>query len=499
MLAVFNGKIYSFVRKFFLKDEMKGKFFFIGCWACLLVYGQDPQIILGPDEIAENQVWTITITVHQERLREYDPFPDIEGFRKGRTSTSSHTSIINGQISTSYSLIMSYLPAKQGIVVVPPFTMHINGKAVSSPGKRVKVGPPIQTQQRDPFQSFFDRYDWMNPFSERTPAEFIDVKEDAFLALTTSKDEVYAGEGFNTVLAFYVAETNQAAMEWHDINRQFTEILRKIKPQNCWEENFNQETIEGIRVELNGKPYTQYKLYQATFYPLTTDPVVFPSLSLEMIKYKIAKNPSFFGNNRQRDFKTFRSRPKTVRVKPLPEHPLRQVAAVGNYRLKELVHPSEQHTGGSLQYEFTIYGEGNIGMIQKPSIPEQPYFDIFDPTVHYDIRRENNRVHGSASFVYFLIPKEPGTFNLGDFFQWYFFNPETSRYDTLKAKTILQISGESLKNESIASSGETSFYSRLATTDNSLQQKSWLIRYPVVVHVLALVVLAGSLYGAFFR
>ena len=33
--------------------------------------------------------------------------------------------------------------------------------------------------------------------------EFVDIKEDAFLALTTSKDDVYVGEGFNTTLSFF--------------------------------------------------------------------------------------------------------------------------------------------------------------------------------------------------------------------------------------------------------------------------------------------------------
>ncbi|HRG10756.1 MAG TPA: hypothetical protein PLJ08_19425, partial [Cyclobacteriaceae bacterium] len=67
--------------------------------------------------------------------------------------------------------------------------------------------------------------------------------------------------------------------------------------------------IEGEHVEINGKGYTQYKIYQGTFYPLNTKDVEFPSIGLEMIKYKVAKNPSFFGQNRQEDFKTFYSKP----------------------------------------------------------------------------------------------------------------------------------------------------------------------------------------------
>src|SRR5688500_16304405 len=97
------------------------------------VHGQNntsPQITLGPDEIGENQSWTITITVQNERLKSYDNFPDIDGFRKRGTSTQSTTNIINGQISSSQSIIMTYLPVRQGTFTVPDFTMKVNDKNI---------------------------------------------------------------------------------------------------------------------------------------------------------------------------------------------------------------------------------------------------------------------------------------------------------------------------------------------------------------------------------
>lgn len=138
-------------------------FVFVNLLSCA-VWGQEKiEIILGPDEIGENQAWTITVSVSNERLKSYDNFPDIDGFRKRGTSTQSQTSIVNGQISSTQSVVMTYAPLQQGTVVVPPFKMKVNDQIVSSNGKRVTVGPPVQTQQRDPFRSFFDR-DPMNDF-----------------------------------------------------------------------------------------------------------------------------------------------------------------------------------------------------------------------------------------------------------------------------------------------------------------------------------------------
>lgn len=466
--------------------------------AFLLIFAatqaQKVQISLGPDEIGENQSWTISVTIQNDRLRSYDNFPDIEGFRKRGTSTQSTQNIINGQISSSQSIIMTYLPLKQGTYTIPDFTMKVNDKPVHVSGKRVKVGPPVQ-QQSDPFRSFFDRSP--DDFFGRGETEFVDVTDDAFLALTTSKDEVYTGEGFNATLAFFVSEDNRAPLQFHDLGRQLSEILKKLKPNNCWEENFNIENIEGESVVIGNKDYTRYKIYQATYYPLNTEPIVFPKVALEMIKYKVAKNPSFFGQNRKEDYKTFYSKAKTIRVKELPPHPLRDVVAVGNYKLSELMPSTDIATGKSVSYVFNIYGEGNISAIQKPNVVSNANFEFYEPNVRMDIKREGSRVTGTKSFNYFMIPKEPGRYDLKNYFRWVFFNPDESRYDTLASKLTVYVTGESTKNEVIEANDDGSFYDKIQTADNSLiliRDNHW---QQTVFGVFILLVLASSAYLLF--
>lgn len=454
---------------------------------------QEVQITLGPDEIGENQTWTITITVQNDRLKSYDNFPEIKGFRKRGQSTQSTTNIVNGQISSSHSVIMTYLPIQQGTVVVPSFTMNVNEKPVSVPGKKVKVGPPQQQQQRDPFRNFFDRSPADDFFGEGE-TEFMDVKEEAFLALTTSKDEVYIGEGFNATLSFFVAQDNRAPLQFYELGRQLAEILKKIKPTNCWEENFNIENIDGENIRINGRDYTQYKVYQATFYPLNTEPINFPTVGLEMIKYKVAKNPSFFGQNRKEDFKTFYTKSKRITVKELPPHPLKNSVAVGDYKLDERIRSKTLETGRSAAYNFNIYGEGNISAVAKPNVKSDESFEFYEPNVRQDINRQNNRVTGTKSFDYFMIPKEPGKYRLGNYFQWVFFNPRIEKYDTLKSQLTLNVTGESKKNEAIEARDVGNFYDKIEVADNTLRSvtndnwQSWAF------NSFILVMLAASAY-----
>lgn len=472
---------------------MKSLFTLFFACATGLVFAQAPtiQIVLGPDEIGENQSWTITVTIQNDRFRSHDyVFPEIAGFRKRGTSSQSQTSIINGQVSSSQSVTMTYLPTKQGNFTVQAFRMTINGQTISSPGKKVKVGPPVQTQ-RDPF------YDPTDFFGRNNNTEFIDIKDDAFLAITTSKSEVYVGEGFTTTLSFYVADKNRAPLQFHDLARQLTNILKKIKPANCWEENFEIENVQSETVTVNGEYYDRYKLYEATFYPLNTQPIEFPSVGLELIKFKVAKNPSFFGQNRKEDFKTFYSKPKTVTVKELPPHPLRDKVAVGDYRLDERISSTALQTGQSFTYDFNIYGEGNISAIEKPQVMKDGSFEFYEPNIRQNINRQNGRVTGTKSFSYFIIPKEPGDYRMRDMLNWVYFNPTLKRYDTLIARAAVVVSGESMKNETIESTDPGSLYDKISSADNMLRTAAdnpWTSFLP---GIFILAMLGGSAYLVF--
>lgn len=457
-------------------------------------YSQDVSIELGQTDIGVNQEFTITLSVRNERLRKYGEFPEIPSFQKAGTSSSSSTSIVNGQVSSTQSVTQTYLPTREGTFQLPSFSMNVNDTEISAKGTTIKVGPARGGTARnnpfdDPLDQFFKR--------GNSPQEYMDVEADAFLALSTDRDEVFVGEGVTATLAFYVSEQNLAALQFYDLGKQLTGILKEIKPSNCWEENFNIENISGRQVRFNNKNYTQYKIYQATFYPFNQDDINFPQIGLDMIKYKVAKNPSFFGRNRKEDFKKFFTKPKIVRVKELPPHPLKEAVAVGNYKLEEEVGSTSLKTGESFDYIFKVVGEGNISSIEKPITKDTEDFEIYAPSVQQDINRRNGRVTGSKAFAYYAVPNEPGDYNLSDYFQWIYFNPTKAKYDTLKSDLVVEVTGKSRKNATIQASDVGPFYDRIEFTDNHLIQLNrdrWL---QLMANVLILSVLVLSVVIVF--
>lgn len=453
---------------------------------------QEISIELGASEIGMDELYTISIIVQGERIRNYDRFPEIQGFEKINTSSSTSTTIINGQVSSSMTITQTYRPQREGTYAIPPFTMLINGKEVSSGGKSVKVVAPRGSQQRqiwDPFEEFFG--------GRRNRTEFVDVKEDAFFALSTDKDEVYRGEGVTATLAFYVAETNRAQLQWFDLATQLQEMLTILKPQNTWEENFAIDNVQGNRITINGKNYTQYRIYQAAFYPLSLQDMVFPSVNLKMVKYLMAANPSFFGNNRQEDFVTFKTQEKRVRVKDLPAHPLKDRVPVGVYSLDERLSTGALNTGESLTYTFNVVGEGNISAIPNPTLTDRKDFEVFPPNVAQNIRRAGSKVTGNKAFSYYIIPEEPGLYAMSDLFSMVTFNPRTASYDTLRPKATITVQGESLKNRSIVSTDFGPFYDRLQIADNRLQSLDSDGIFKTIAYLVILLLLLGSGYIMF--
>lgn len=436
-----------------------------------LNFAQEVQVSVPQNEVALNQNLEIVVEVRNQRLKNYSGFPEIPAFRKAGVSTRTQTQIVNGQMSVVQQVVQSYLPTKQGNFRIPSFAMTVNGTDVKFPGKRVKVGPARQRQSFDPFADFWDNMSG-NPFGnqkKRSDLDFVDVKEDAFFAITADKDEAYVGEGINLTISFYVANKNQAQMEFHNLSEQLTEIIQKVKPDNAWEENFNIDEIVPESVTIQGKSYRQYKIYRGTFYPLNAGKLTIPSAGLKMVKYKLSKQRTFFGRQRQKDFKTFYSREKTLNIKPLPPHPLRDRVAVGNFKLVEEVENFRSlKSGESTKLRFRIQGEGNINSLSEPELRKTPALDFYPPNSATSINRSGTRVVGSKTFYYDIVPSEPGTFKLKDHMQWIFFNLEKDDYDTLRPDVVLSVSGESLRNAAISAKDYGAFYGQMDAASNSL-------------------------------
>ena len=450
------------------------------------LFSQDIDVTVSPKKLSIGNTLQITLTIKNEQIKNYSQFPEIKGFRKSGISSSSSTNYINGKMTSSQSIIQNYTSTESGTFFITPFAIEVNGKRVDFKGIKIEVDDSYNEPKQSPFNNFFDPFD--DPFDnffDRNNEEYYEVEADAFLSLNTDKKNVYVGEGFNTTLSFYVSENNVADMRFYELGKQLTEIIKKIKPPNCWEENFNIENINSIPVIINNKRYNQYKIFEATYYPLNNESIKFPKLELELIKYKISKRPSFFGRNKVEDFENFYSKPLTVSVKNLPPHPLKENVSVGNFILKEKVNSSKLNTGENLTYEFEIIGEGNISAINEPKI-NIGEIDFYPPNTQQTIRREKNKVYGSKKFSYYAIPNEPGEYELSKNIEWIYFDPKKDKYDTLRTNINLIVTGESQKNNFIKSKDTNPILYAINKENNELYSNKNQANINIILNIITL-------------
>ena len=455
----------------------------LGCIVPQYLPAQKIQVRLGKSQIALNEYFTITLSIQDGNIHDSGNFPVIPGFTKAGTSTSTAMRSFNGKVSNEHSITQNYQPSKQGSFQLPPFSITADGKNIRSQGTTIKVGPTLdRSQAQNPFE--------FNPFEENEFDKNRDLPQaeaDAFFSVQADKTEVWAGQGLTITISFFVSDENQAELNFYEVGSQLSGFTKKIKPSNCWEENFGIEEIQQHRVKINGKGFTEYRIFQSALFPQSPGIWEIPSLKLDMVQ----TSGGFFRQGKQ-EIKSFASRPLSIRVKDLPEHPMKGKVSVGDFRLEEKPLKAEAVIRQGIAYDFEILGEGNISYIQPPAEVKTSLIDIYPPNSRQLIQRAGGRVTGSKLFSYLLVPKELGDVSAGKSLSWIFFNTRTSRYDTLLPAAVFRVKNSSKAAKSGSAQNEDSFFSLLEKVDDSPvnmagRKSGSLLWYNLAIALMALV------------
>jgi len=462
---------------------------FLGLYFCLQLasFGQQIDnaavIELGQSNFPIERPFVITVTIPNSDTRPVLTFPEIAGFVKKGTSASVTTTEVGSKFVTNQIITQNYQARAPGRYRLPPFVMVINGTPVRSEGAELVVSSSLQ-----------------NP----PPAPVVPSGNAAFLQLQTSKSAIYAGEGVDMTLSFFVADNYPYELSFTALDKQLQTIVKQIRPVNAWEENWNITDLKPSPVLIAGKKYRQYQLYRAEFFPLAVRPLRIPAVTLQLTQTRPATT--------QPEPVSFTSRPVAVDVRALPAHPLRGRVPVGLFRLEEGLSRQRVGLGQSVRYSFAIAGEGNIATLPDPVTTGNPTeLEVFPPESRHVINRTGDRITGRKSFSYFLVPHRNGPVALANQFQWIYFDPQRARYDTLRSRLQLLVGGRASLNTTADAatdtlpadrptdaSGGRSLYAGIDALDSTEQpiQVSALIR--AIANVLIVLMLLGMIF-VFFR
>jgi hypothetical protein len=458
------------------------------------VFAQLPEdeivIELGPSNFPIERPYLISVIISNSNSRPAIDFPDIPGFVKKGISRSVTSNDASGKTVTNQIITQSYQARAPGRFRLAPFTITIDDEVARSEGANLVVQPSVTSGPAS--------------LTEITAVPEVPGKELAFLSLQTSRNTIYSGESLALTLSFFVADNYPYTLNFKALDQQLQTITKKIRPANTWEENLNITELKPVQILIKGKRFRQFRLYQSIFFPLSSQRLTLPAVSLWLTRQPMVGPPTAEGEKI-----AFTSRPVTVMVRPLPPHPLRGRVPVGQFSLQEGLERGRITLGKSVRYALTINGEGNIAGIPAPTLlAEGNELDIFPPEAKQTVNHFADRVMGSKTFTYFIVPHQNGTLPLANRFQWIYFDPKIARYDTLQPNLQLRvggsesavaedgssINGNMLDEEAPVTTASNSLYAGIETMDSTRQQ----IRLPVLVRAVANVLLVLMLLGMVF-
>lgn len=376
------------------------------------VFGQNPspRVEITPDEIQPDGKLEVHLYVVGTAYT-VGEFPEIKGFKK-ENRTIKHSQVrINKKKEDQHQISQFYTPEVTGKVTIPAFEIFVNQKPVEVDAKQVTILKKEETKNE----------------------KDIEIEQVDFV-VEISKKKVYVGEGFMLNINFYLSDKTTSQWQFPtNIGTQVEQFAKRIKPNDCLESRLNISNLVGKKLLINGESYTVYNLFEAIYYPLNDKDVQFPSLQLLMQKQK---GTSFVDM-------TLKTKGQTVVVEKLPEHPLKEKVPVGVFRFSEqLKDEKKQFTGNSFEYRLTVEGEGNFSGVNIPKVENNKQFDFFETNTIS--RQTSGDLMGTKSVVYKIIPKEAGEFEMANYFGLIYFNTALSKYDTLKSKRVVLVSGKAL-------------------------------------------------------
>jgi hypothetical protein len=444
-------------------------------------FAQQISVKLGNTTIIESDFFTITLTVNNGKLNTYSNFPEINGFSKYTTISNANNAA--DKFVKPLIITQQYTPLKTGKFKINDFTMNINGVIIPVKGSNIIVTADeriIEQKNKEALENEKKLRQY------QLPDELLSLKEP-FLTLLSNKSSVYVGEGITLSLLFCIPEGNKTVLKFHELGPQLSELVKKIKPENCIQQSVSLDSISQGTLNQGNKKFSYFKLYETFFYPINDKKILIPSLSLTLqaSKKAILKEEEIKSN-----LVTYTSKQILIDIKSLPPHPLKNMVSVGNYQLKESISTVKLKTGKSFTYTFTVEGEGNITQISKPNWPNSPNFEMFDPEIKRTSFQEKDKLMGTCAFNYFIIPHEPGVFSMNHFFNYIYFNIDKEKYDTLRSSLQLHVYGESKHNLGVSLNSGDGFYNLIANENNFFINKNTKEVYILLAKVFILVLVA---------
>ena len=388
----------------------------------------------APQAVVVGERFRITYKVDSRDSKEFRA-PDMKSLNVlagPSTSTSSSTQIINGQISSSYTMTYTYVvvATQEGDVELDGATITAGGKQVTSNRLTIKVLPPDQTSQQQ--QGSRQGQGSSQSANQRTSGQTSTASsaDELFMLATVDKTTVYEQEAL--LLTFKIYKLPSVDL------RTMSNKMPDLK--NCHVQEVELPQQKEFNLEhYNGRNYQTMVWSQYVLFPQHSGELEIPATPFEGVVAQRVENRSndvfdmFFNSSRYVEVKKdLTTRSIKINVKPLPQGKSSAFyGGVGEFTISSSISSTDVTANDAVTVRVILSGTGNLKLVKTPEIKFPQDFDIYDPKVENKYTIKGGRQTGNKVYEYLVIPRHAGQYTIPAL-EFQYFDPKSASYKTVK-------------------------------------------------------------------
>lgn len=404
----------------------------------------------APEAIPNGQTFQIVYTVNArgKDLR----VPEFTGFDvvAGPFQSSSHSvQFINGTATSQTTLRYTYtlLPTKEGTFNIASATIVVDGEKYQSNALTIKVLPADKTPDNATQPN-----DRGQQQAQSVPISQQITNENLFIRPIVSRTSVREQEPILLTYKIYskVDLVNITEPKFPELQGFLVQEIDL--PQN---KQFALENYNGINY--NTITLRQYLLYPQRTGTIDIDKMTCTAVVRVRNQRQVRSIFDDFFDTYQEVNRALTASAVKVKVEPLPTpKPADFCGGVGSFSVQSTINATEMNANDAVTITVKIAGNGNMKMLQTPSLKFPADFEAYEPKVTNDFTNTTAGVTGTKTIEYLAIPRHSGEFEIPET-TFSYFDVATQAYKTLSipAYTLTVNKSDAAGNTSTAVSNYT--------------------------------------------
>lgn len=368
-------------------------------------------------------VYSVNASAKDLRVPEFGHFDVLAGPFESHSSSIQY---VNGRSTSSVSVSYTFTlqPRKTGTFTIPPGSITVDGKKVTSNGLTIKVLPADATPPA-------------SKGSQGGGAQAGISGDHLFIKTEVSKTNVYEQEAIVVTYKLYslVDVVNYNTKKMLDFNGFMKQDIDLPANQQLALENYN------------GRNYGTVVLYKALLYPQRSGVIQIDKWNFEVVvrvQNRAATRSIFddFFDSYTNVSKYLTAPAVKINVSPLPtaNKPASFHGTVGHFSLNSDISSTQLKANDAVTLKLTIAGSGNMKLIKTPVINFPDGVELYDPKVTNNFKTSPTGVSGTKTIEYLFIPRHSGNIQIPSA-EISYFDTQDKTYKTLRTPVYnLQVS-----------------------------------------------------------